>query len=276
MKSRPVASIGATTLSLLLSMYLLSGCGGGKKNLAPPAAVSHLLEISSDALPSGTTGATYAGATGFPLKASGGIAPYKWSWIATTNSSLPLGIALTDTTISGSPTAGDSYSVIVTVADSESPSAQTSVSHAIGIDMPLEITSDAPPNGTVGVGYGPVSTEDLKCSWSPVLGWHWASVPCAHGSCPTLHCFRYPACLLIERSFPGFPLTAAGGLSPYVWEASGLPPGLTVGANSGKITGTPTTSGNYSASFTVRDSESPLVQTIMNYTVIIEDSSAPE
>jgi Putative Ig domain len=55
-------------------------------------------------------------------------------------------------------------------------------------------------------------------------------------------------------------LHAAGGTPPYSWAVSegNLPAGLTLGATTGIISGTPTTSGNYVADITVIDSSSPV------------------
>ncbi|HZU79251.1 MAG TPA: putative Ig domain-containing protein, partial [Acidimicrobiales bacterium] len=54
-------------------------------------------------------------------------------------------------------------------------------------------------------------------------------------------------------------LGALGGVTPFTWSVSSgsLPPGLTLTASNGTISGTPTTAGTYSATFTVTDGESP-------------------
>jgi hypothetical protein len=45
-----------------------------------------------------------------------------------------------------------------------------------------------------------------------------------------------------------------GGTAPYTYSATGLPPGLTMAASTGKISGKPTTSGTYSVKVTNTDS----------------------
>src|SRR5438105_2188130 len=50
-------------------------------------------------------------------------------------------------------------------------------------------------------------------------------------------------------------LVASGGVTPYGWSATGLPAGLAVGTNTGQISGTPATAGNYTVTASVRDSE---------------------
>jgi eukaryotic-like serine/threonine-protein kinase len=51
--------------------------------------------------------------------------------------------------------------------------------------------------------------------------------------------------------------TAINGTGPYTWSATGLPPGLTINASTGTISGTPTTEGGYGPRITVTDSGSP-------------------
>ena len=123
----------------LLGLVSLAGCGGNQSQTiikTPPPA----LAITSAAPPSGTVGTAYAG-SGFLLTASGGKGPYSWSWTAGTTGStevlgLPPGLALSSAMISGTPTQADTYNVLITVTDSQSPAAQKSVPYAIKIAAP--------------------------------------------------------------------------------------------------------------------------------------------
>jgi Putative Ig domain/Galactose oxidase, central domain len=136
---------------LLLSGYLVNGCGGGSANIPIPLA------ITSQALPSGITHTIYAGSpSGFSLTASGGTAPYHWSWAATNGSSLPPGLNLSNASVSGTPTTTGSFTVIVTATDSASPATQQTANYTIQITAPasLSITSTSPPQGTVDAVYG--------------------------------------------------------------------------------------------------------------------------
>jgi len=49
-------------------------------------------------------------------------------------------------------------------------------------------------------------------------------------------------------------VAASGGVTPLSWSAGGLPAGLSIGAASGTISGTPTAGGNFTPTITVTDS----------------------
>jgi probable HAF family extracellular repeat protein len=136
------------------------------------------------------------------------------------------------------------------------------------------ITSGAPPNGTVGVQYGPATLESFKCFASPVLGWHQSCLPCSDfsGGCVSLPRCRglFPSpCVKVETFYPGVVLTASGGRPPYFWSVSGLPPGLTINSQKGDISGIPTAVGTYHLIVTVADSSSPPLHGSASYSVTI-------
>jgi hypothetical protein len=71
-------------------------------------------------------------------------------------------------------------------------------------------------------------------------------------------------------------LTAAGGTAPFTWSASGtLPPGLNL-ANTGAITGTPTTVGTFNFTATAVDSSSPQLHGSGPQSVTITGSCSEE
>src|SRR6516162_9186801 len=132
---------------LFLAWHLLNGCGGSGGNQQTRIA------ITSQALPNGMTHTMYAGSpNGFNFTASGGTAPYHWSWAAANGSSLPPGLSLSNAAISGTPTAAGSFAVVVTATDSGSPAAQQTANYTIAITatVSLSISSTSPPEGTFG------------------------------------------------------------------------------------------------------------------------------
>jgi len=92
----------------------------------------------------------------FTFLATGGVSPYSWTWAPATNSSLPLGLNLTQGVISGTPTSPGPYNVVVTVTDSGSPAAQMSADYTIAIALPPPPAINAVtllPIGTLGSPY---------------------------------------------------------------------------------------------------------------------------
>jgi gliding motility-associated-like protein len=63
--------------------------------------------------------------------------------------------------------------------------------------------------------------------------------------------------------------TASGGSTPYVYDAIGLPPGLSFDPVTREITGTPTTPGNYVVTITATDADGITINT--NYNIIVRD-----
>jgi len=108
---------------------------------------------------------------------------------------------------------------------------------------PLTITSGTPPSGRVGVQYG---------------GFHY----------------------VLGRIFYGFPITATGGVAPYTWSATGLPPGVApkfifYGGSTRcciaveVLGGIPTKAGTYTTVLTVTDSATVKHHKSATYTIKI-------
>ncbi len=118
---------------------------------AAPANVTALI-VNTSSLPSGTIGTGYSAS----LQASGGTAPYTWSFVS---GNFPGGLSLNPSTgtISGTPTAIGTVSLTVAVADSSSPVQTKSVTLSITIaPQGLAIATSALPSGTVGTAYSTV------------------------------------------------------------------------------------------------------------------------
>jgi hypothetical protein len=143
----------------------------------------------------------------------------------------------------------------------------------------LTITSGAPPSGVFGVNYGPVTTEYFKCYFRPPYGY--SCTPCSGSTgCSALPlCYRHRTaspCVEKRQVFVAFTFAATGGVLPYAWSASGLPPGLSVDSSNGKLTGTPSSPGSYDVSVTAADSGTPQVTTPSStYTIVISDPPPP-
>lgn len=62
--------------------------------------------------------------------------------------------------------------------------------------------------------------------------------------------------------------TAAGGTAPYTYSIAGLPPGESLNSSTGAVTGTPTTSGNYTMVLTVTDNVAAQATATFNQKVL--------
>lgn len=122
--------------------------------ISPPTP----LAITSGTPPSGTVGARYAPrrrGSGFVLLATGGITPYTWNWTAEAGSTLPPGLNIVGSLITGIPTTPGTYNVVVTVMDSSTPAMSVSANYSITINPPPQpvVNTTAPPNGAINLPF---------------------------------------------------------------------------------------------------------------------------
>jgi hypothetical protein len=135
-------------ISITVCFFYL-GCGGVQMANAAHSSNMAPLTIATRLLPSAIAGTPYV----VVLDATGGTPRYAWS---VTSGQLPPGMSLSPSTgiISGTPTAGGTYSVEVTVSDGSTP-AETRVT-TITITVagpPISITTSTLPSAIATVSY---------------------------------------------------------------------------------------------------------------------------
>jgi len=211
----------------------------------------------------------------------------------------PFTVSVTVTDTASSHTAMSNLSLTIATGSVSPPSPPTPP-----VTPPLSITTSSLPNGTVGLPYGPAgmtaSGGTGGYSWSIIglpsgLGMSTAGVvsgtPTAPGTFPVTITVTN-AGLLAQQSYsitigsaaltlngpaslgvfaPSTTVSgtysAAGGIAPYKWSATGLPTGLTINPSLGSIGGAVTQPGTYN--FVVQVSDSQPVSTSLNGSVSI-------
>jgi hypothetical protein len=259
------------------------------------------LTISTASLPGGTVGTAYTST----LAATGGVPPYTW----TATGSLPAGLALSGTgVLSGTPSAGGSFTIGVKVTDSQGVTATKS--------LPLSVTGVAIttaatlPNGTASLPYSQtlsVTSGSAPYTWStgaslpPGLSLSAAGVisgtPSVAGSfsftiavtdsggqsaTQTFTVTINPAPLTITTVTPLFDgivgtlysqtFSASGGTKPYQWSiVSGNTGDLRLDPVSGALQGTPQTTGTLD--FTIQVADNAGARVTGAYTITIRPPS---
>lgn len=213
---------------------------GKNSNSLPVAVVAQSRSGSTQAL-GVTTSSLPAGAPGVPysatLAATGGLAPYTW---AITSGALPKGLSLSSSTgtISGSARVSGTFTFTATVTDSASPVETASVTLTLTF---AAATQTAPPAGPLAI-----TTSSLPSGSNGIA---------------------YAATL-----------AASGGTPAYTWSitAGSLPPGLTLAATTGVISGTPTATGTTNFTVAVTDNANPAAtQSLATAITIVTIPAAP-
>ena len=230
------------------------------------------------------------------LSATGGTGAYAWSISA---GSLPAGLTLAPTTgiISGTPTAAVASSFTVTVSDSYGQLATKATT--LTVHAALVASLGTPAGGEVGAPYSYQLTKSggtAPLTWTVSAGSLPAGLslgsgtgiisgtPSAAGSSSfTIQLAdgagevvtKAASITVVGGPLLGFPtppagklgtaysdqLAATSGTPPYVWSvtAGALPAGVTLGAGTGLLAGTPTASGAFSFTVSVTDAVGQLV-----------------
>ncbi|MGW6258528.1 putative Ig domain-containing protein [Streptomyces sp. NPDC055085] len=108
-------------------------------------------------------------------------------------------------------------------------------------------------NGSVSLTYDQPASTPLSVSWS-------SSLPSA----------------AVGTAYDQSPLDGPtmGGTLPYTYSASGLPDGLSIDSGTGRITGTPTTTGDSKATVTVTDSGSQAQTASQSFTLTVNKADS--
>jgi hypothetical protein len=151
---------------------------------------------------------------------------------------VPGSVTFTATAVTQGVTTSGTFSPTITLAGSCNVSSGVAQLTSSGSEVYIEV------NGVLPAGY----PANLTCPVSPLT---LACQPATTGTVGT----PYDSCLVVS-----------GGVTPYTFTETGLPPGLSLitSTTSACIEGTPTTAGTFSPSFTVTDSESPPVVAVAN------------
>jgi hypothetical protein len=259
------------------------------------------LTITTTALPGASLGTAYSAT----LQASGGTGQLTWTLTA---GQLPPGIGLTNSTgvLAGTPTVPGNYTFTVRVNDAASGTATREF--ALTVNSGLTITTTALPGGSVGQAYTQTLTAaggtGTGYVWSITVG----SLPAGLTLSPTGAITGTPTAngtsnftvqvvdsglasatkplsitigstlAIVTQTLPNGQLgvaysqvvTAAGGTGALQWTLVGsLPPGLSLNASTGAITGTPTQNGIFNFTLRVQDAANSAQR---QFTIVVGES----
>lgn len=250
--------------------------------------VTAALALTPGNLPSAITGTAYGPQNITP--ATGGTEPYVYSAI-----NLPPGLTFDASTvqISGTPTQSGTFTIPITVTDASGNTVTSGFT--IKITNPLVLPAATLASGITGKPYTPqiipsatggtgpyvytasnlppglaFNATTNEITGTPTVAGTYTfpvSVTDADGKTITTNYtigitnpLILPSAVLADGAAgtgytPQAIPSATGGMGPYTYSATGVPPGLTFNPTTLQITGTPSQAGNYTVSVTVVDAQ---------------------
>jgi len=275
---------------------MITACGGDTSSLIT-------LTFSPTTLPAGTINTAYSQT----IKAGGGVAPYAY---VVTSGTLPTGLTLNSSTgvISGTSATDGTYRFTVFSSDVQSNSGYQV--YSIVISGPLPLSPASLPAGTINTAYsqtikaggGAAPYTYAVTSGALPAGLTLNAATGVISGTPTTdstNSFKVTVTdsatdtgsadysLVISGPLPISPTTlpagtintaytqtisARGGVAPYTYAVTSgaLPPGWTLNASTGVISGAPTTDSTYAFTITATDSASSTGS--QGYSVVISGS----
>ena len=288
-------AIGAQTFTIQVKD---SGSRTATKSLS--ITVYTAMSVTTSSLPDSYIGSAY----NQTLTGAGGKTPYSWS---ISNGALPAGLSINASTgaVTGTATTAGNSSFTVQMKDADNATATKTLS--IAVYAPPAVSSTSLSDGYVGLAYSQtLSSSGGKApySWAVTTGSLPAGLtlnaatgaitgtPTGTGTSnfivqltdannvtttKSLSINIYAAPTISTTAIPdGYvsslysqTLATTGGKAPYLWSVSSgsLPAGLTLNANTGVISGTPTTTG--SSSFTVQSKDSNSIMATRALTITV-------
>jgi hypothetical protein len=259
----------------------LTDQSGQTANASLALMIAPTLVITTGALPNGRINTAYT----TTLAATGGLTPYAWS-----ATGLPNGLTVNPGpgVLSGTPTQSGTFTVAITLTDTSGQIAHASL--PLTIVPTLVITTASLPNGRINTAYttttlagtGGVTPYNWTATGVPTglsvnpvtgvlsgtptqSGLFTVNVTLTDNSAQTANASLslniVPTLVILTTGMPsgtagtGYFTTfsATGGTPPYLWAATGLPPGLGLNASSGLVSGSPSLSGSYNVNVTLTD-----------------------